>query len=180
MMVATSVNPPSASVCAIAASKGVSTLKCDGTPRQVWSDTKNVSTTQAAVNTPSNRARKRFLSGRNEAITVTLTKVKPNERPNVAGLRSDSGPSHVPPLVSSMARWMTPLRISSPPVQYAARSMTLTSQVCPGALVDAACAAQLGAARTTAMIQTNPGKRDNGTRGRAPGTIMYSQLSSPQ
>src|SRR4029453_8504297 len=180
MMIPTTVNPPSASVCAIAASTGVSTLKCDGTPRQAWSETKNVSTTQAAVNKPSKMAPERFLIGGTEPTTVPLIRVKPNERPNVAGLRNDNGPSHVPPLVTSMARWMTPLRISRAPVQYAARSMAFTSQVRPGALVDAARAAELGSARPTAMIQINPGKRANGTRGRAPGTIMYSQLSSPQ
>src|SRR5262245_53193669 len=41
-------------------------------------------------------------------------------------------------------------------------------------------AAELGSAMPTAMIQTKPGKRVNGTKGRAPGTMMYSQLSSPQ
>src|SRR5262245_39522256 len=132
MTIATSVNPPSASVCAIAASKGVSTLKCDGTPRQVWSDTRNVSSTHAAVNKPSSRVRERFLSGRDEAISVTFTKVKPNERPNVVGLRSDRGPSHVRPLVSSTARCMTPLRIRTPPVQYATRSMPFISHRRPG------------------------------------------------
>src|SRR4029453_7292018 len=143
-MIATSVNPPSASVCAIAASKGVSTLKCDGTPRQVWSDTRNVSSTHAAVNKPRRSARERFLSGTNEAITVTLTNVKPNERPKVAGLRSDNGPCHVPPLVSRITRWKTPLRISRPPVQYAARSMAFTSQVRPDPLVNTAGGAAHG------------------------------------
>src|SRR5262245_19325264 len=146
MMIATSVNPPSASVCAIVASTGVSTLKCDGTPRQAWSDTKNVSTTQAAVNKPSKKARERFLIGSNDAITVTLIKVKPNERPNVAGLRSDNGPSHVPPRVSSIARWMMPLNMSRPPVQYAARSMIFTSQVGRG-VAKSAPAGELGSNR---------------------------------
>ena len=66
-------------------------------------------------------------SGRNEAINVTLTRVRPKDRPNVVGLRNDSGPSHVPPLTSSTARWMTPLTSSRTAAEYAARSTAFTS-----------------------------------------------------
>jgi len=50
-------------------------------------------------------------------MTVTLINVKPKERPNVAGLRSDKGPSHAPPLIRSTTPWITPLRISRPPTE---------------------------------------------------------------
>ncbi len=85
-MIATSVNPPTASVWATAASNGVSTLKCDGTPRHACSDTRNVSRTHAAAKTPSSNVRVRSLRGMNEAMSVTLTNVRPKERPNVVGL----------------------------------------------------------------------------------------------
>jgi len=90
-------------------------LKCDGTPRQTCSDTNAVSSTQAAVNAPSNIVLVRSRNRRNDVTHAMAIDVKPNESPNVIALRSESGPSHDAPLPSRRAIWITPLAINSAP-----------------------------------------------------------------
>jgi hypothetical protein len=101
---ATSVNPPAASARVTAASNGVSMLKCDGTPRHACKETRRVSRTHAAAKAPSRSVRVRSLIDTSDASSVTLISVRPNERPNVVGLRSDSGPSQEPPPINNTAR----------------------------------------------------------------------------
>jgi len=62
----------------------------------------------------------RSLSDTDVAIQVMLISVTPNERPKVAGFRHDRGPSHEPPLISMMATWISPARISRAPTVYRA------------------------------------------------------------
>jgi hypothetical protein len=115
IVVITMANPPAASVMDTAVSNGVSKLKCDGTPRHACMDTSDVSTTHVTVNAPSRRFRVRGIIGTKWVTHATVASVSPKERPNVAGLRSDTGPVHVPPETISTTRCTSPLRNSSPP-----------------------------------------------------------------
>ncbi|HEY4570975.1 MAG TPA: hypothetical protein VIH10_16010 [Kribbella sp.] len=47
--------PPAARVCAMVASTGVSSLKCDGTCRHTCTEISATSAVQAAVNNPNNQ-----------------------------------------------------------------------------------------------------------------------------
>ena len=105
--------PPRASVVDTAVSNGVAKLKCEGTPRHACMLISTVSTTQVAMNTPSTRPR----AGRRryEVAHATEGSVRPNESPNVAALRSDTGPIHVHPVTSRMPTCTRPLTNSTRP-----------------------------------------------------------------
>ena len=108
-----STPPPSARVIDTAVSNGVSKLKCDGTPRHACMLISAVSTTLVTTKTPSTSPRAR--SRRNEVAHASDATVRPNESPNVAALRSDTGPIHVHPVTSSTATCTRPLTNSTPP-----------------------------------------------------------------
>jgi hypothetical protein len=78
-------------------------------------DTSDVSTAHVTVNAPSRRFLVRGAIGTTWVTQATVASVNPNERPNVVGLRSDSGPVHVPPETASTTRCTSPLRNNSPP-----------------------------------------------------------------
>jgi len=81
-------------------------FRCDGTPRHACTDTSTVSTTHAAVNSASHDIRARTRSS--EVTQVTVARVVPNDRPNVAALRSEVGPVQDPPVVSRIATCTSP------------------------------------------------------------------------
>lgn len=107
--------PPAANVIDTMVSKPVSKLKWDGTPRQACMLTSAVSTTLAPVNRPSSNVRTRGRTVRYDVAQATEASVSPNDSPNVAALRSDSGPSHDPPVTTSTPTWTSPLANSTPP-----------------------------------------------------------------
>ena len=118
---ATITAPPAASVIDTAVSNGVAKSKCDGTPRHACSVTSAVSPTHATRNAPSTSPRAR--SRRNDVAHATDGRVRPKESPNVAALRSDTGPIHVLPVTSSTTTCTSPLTKSAPPTTYASRSI---------------------------------------------------------
>src|SRR5438132_1326763 len=109
-------------VRAITASHVVSMLKREGTPRHACSVTNAVSSTQPTVNAPRSVERARLPRRRNDATHTMVISVTPNDSPNVAALRSDSGPCHVPPPMTRIARWISPLPTNSTPTTYPTRS----------------------------------------------------------
>src|SRR5437762_825884 len=121
-MIPISVPPPTASSRATTASNVVSRLKCDGTPRHVCSDTRAVSTTDVMANAARSLQRERSSSRRNDVTQVMVMTVRPNESPNVAGFRHDSGPLQDAPLTIRIARCTSPLAISAAPTVYPARA----------------------------------------------------------
>ena len=122
MRTTTRTPPPAASTRVSALSRGVATLKWDGTPRHTCSDTIAVSVTQAVANVASSQVRVRSRSGSSAAIHVTVTSVSPNDSPNVTALRHDTGPSQGPPATAYTARWNSPDANSRAPTRYPARS----------------------------------------------------------
>lgn len=110
------IPPNAARIRVTTVSKPVSSLKCDGTRRHAWSVIRAVSTTQAAANTPRTRTRARSPSRTNEATHAIVTRVSPNDRPKVTGLRHDTGPVHGPPSTAKTTRWTRPDAMSAAPI----------------------------------------------------------------
>ncbi len=111
--VSTMTKPPPARVIDTTVSAGVLKLKCDGTPRQACTVTSATSTTQATVKATSSAARGRRRIDSRPVAQVTEARVRPKERPKVAALRSDSGPSQVRPVTSSTVTCARPLTNSA-------------------------------------------------------------------
>ncbi|MFF3458653.1 hypothetical protein ACFYXH_30930 [Streptomyces sp. NPDC002730] len=112
----TSSTPPTASAVATALSKGVSRLKCDGTPRHAWRVMPPTSSTQSAANRPSSTERARAPMRRYDVTHATAISVRPKETPKVNGLRQETGPVHGPPSTKKTPRWKRPAAIRTAPV----------------------------------------------------------------
>jgi hypothetical protein len=80
-----------------AASNGVLSLKCDGTPRHLCIEMRATSPTEQNVSVPST-IHPAALGGRRRPMTqLSVTSARPKDRPKTTGLRQETGPAHGPP-----------------------------------------------------------------------------------
>jgi branched-chain amino acid transport system substrate-binding protein len=79
-----------------AASKAVSSLKCDSTPRHFCMEMRKTSSTDATDSAPRRSQPARFPILSQPTIHATVTSVSPKDRPKTTGLRQEIGPAHGP------------------------------------------------------------------------------------
>ncbi len=112
IIVTTIATAPAAAPPATRPAPAPTTPKCEGCPRHAWTVMTRTSTRQARANTARTTGRRRS-RGTNDDTQVIVASVSPNDTPNVAGLRSESGPLQDPPVASSTPTCTRPLTPSA-------------------------------------------------------------------
>src|SRR4051812_45953452 len=80
------------------------------------------STMQSSAKTVRRTRRARAAITRNDVTQVTVAGVTPNDSPNVAGLRHESGPCQGRSSTANTPRWRRPETTSAPAMPYNQRS----------------------------------------------------------
>ncbi|WP_345404844.1 hypothetical protein [Nonomuraea salmonea] len=104
-----------------ASSSAVMSLKCDGTPRARCTLTHSTSSAVEPHSSTDTSHPDHVGARRRPPIQPSVSVVRPNETPNVTGLRHDSEPSADPPTTAQTTPCARPVRMRAAPTTYASR-----------------------------------------------------------